>query len=148
MYRAVPHVIEQAARCGHKNIGPLPESPHLGLHIRSADDDSCRDASASSERINRRQNLQREFARRRENQRLRLAFWQTCQPFDQWDDERSGFACARLRASDDVPAGKGRVVAFDFDPIHRYQARATFRLVWNALLNWKALPPTPPYGRK
>jgi hypothetical protein len=27
------------------------------------------------------------------------------------------------------------VVAFDFDPIHRYQTLATFRLVWNAILS-------------
>ena len=43
----------------------------------------------------------------------------------------------------DIPVGKGRVVAFDFDPIHRYQQRATFRLVWNAILNWNDLPPVP-----
>ena len=43
----------------------------------------------------------------------------------------------------DVPTGKGRVVAFDFDPIHRYQTTSDFRLVWNVLLNWNDLPPTP-----
>jgi len=41
----------------------------------------------------------------------------------------------------DVPVGKGRVVAFDFDPIHRYQTESDFRLVWNVLLNWNDLPP-------
>ena len=41
----------------------------------------------------------------------------------------------------DIPTGKGRIVAFDFDPIHRLQQRATFRLVWNAILNWNDLPP-------
>jgi hypothetical protein len=41
----------------------------------------------------------------------------------------------------DIPSGKGRVVAFDFDPIHRYQTESDFRLVWNALLNWNDLPP-------
>jgi hypothetical protein len=44
----------------------------------------------------------------------------------------------------DVPVGKGRVLAFDFDPIHRYQTESDFRLVWNAILNWNDLPPTPP----
>jgi len=44
----------------------------------------------------------------------------------------------------DVPTGRGRVVAFDFDPMHRYQTLGTFRLVWNAILNWDDLPPTPP----
>jgi hypothetical protein len=44
----------------------------------------------------------------------------------------------------DIPTGKGRVVAFDFDPIHRDTTLSDFRLVWNALLNWNDLPPTPP----
>ncbi len=43
----------------------------------------------------------------------------------------------------DIPVGKGRVVAFDFDPIHRYLTLADFRLVWNAVLNWNDLPPVP-----
>jgi len=40
----------------------------------------------------------------------------------------------------DIPTGKGRVVAFDFDPIHRYLTLSDFRLVWNTLLNWNDLP--------
>ncbi|MBW2543133.1 MAG: peptidase [Deltaproteobacteria bacterium] len=40
----------------------------------------------------------------------------------------------------DVPLGRGRVVAFGFDPIHRTLARSDFRLVWNTLLNWNDLP--------
>jgi hypothetical protein len=44
----------------------------------------------------------------------------------------------------DIPAGKGRVVAFDFDPIHRYLTLSDFRLVWNAILNWNDLPAVPP----
>ncbi len=43
----------------------------------------------------------------------------------------------------DIEVGKGRVIAFDFDPIHRYQTESDFRLVWNAILNWNDLPPTP-----
>jgi hypothetical protein len=43
----------------------------------------------------------------------------------------------------DLPVGKGRVLAFDFDPIHRYQTLSDFRLVWNAILNWNDLPPEP-----
>jgi hypothetical protein len=43
----------------------------------------------------------------------------------------------------DLPTGRGRVVAFDFDPIHRYLTLSDFRLVWNAILNWNDLPPTP-----
>lgn len=44
----------------------------------------------------------------------------------------------------DIPTGQGRVVAFDFDPIHRYQTQSDFRLAWNVILNWNDLPPTPP----
>jgi len=44
----------------------------------------------------------------------------------------------------DVVVGKGRVVAFNFDPIHRYQTESDFRLVWNAILNWNDLPAPPP----
>ncbi len=44
----------------------------------------------------------------------------------------------------DIPVGKGRVVAYNFDPIHRYQTESDFRLVWNAILNWNDFPPTPP----
>ena len=43
----------------------------------------------------------------------------------------------------DIEVGKGRVIAFDFDPIHRYQTESDFRLVWNAILNWNDLPPAP-----
>jgi hypothetical protein len=32
------------------------------------------------------------------------------------------------------------VVAFDFDPIHRYQTWSDFRLAWNVILNWNDLP--------
>ncbi|MEO8360324.1 MAG: hypothetical protein ABI672_09865, partial [Vicinamibacteria bacterium] len=44
----------------------------------------------------------------------------------------------------DIEVGKGRVIAFGFDPIHRYQTESDFRLVWNAILNWNDLPPNPP----
>jgi hypothetical protein len=36
----------------------------------------------------------------------------------------------------DIPTGNGRVIAFDFDPIHRYLTLSDFRMVWNAILNW------------
>ena len=39
-----------------------------------------------------------------------------------------------------IPVGKGRVIAFNFDPIHRSMSRSDFRLVWNALLNWNDQP--------
>ncbi len=44
----------------------------------------------------------------------------------------------------DIPIGKGRVVAFDFDPIHRCMTISDYRMAWNAVLNWNDLPPIPP----
>jgi hypothetical protein len=41
----------------------------------------------------------------------------------------------------DLPAGKGRVIAYNFNPIHRDLNRSDHRLLWNAILNWNALPP-------
>jgi hypothetical protein len=41
----------------------------------------------------------------------------------------------------DLPAGRGRVLAYNFNPIHRDLNRSDFRFLWNALLNWNALPP-------
>ena len=40
----------------------------------------------------------------------------------------------------DVPVGQGRVVAFTFDPLHRYLNQSDFPLVFNALMNWNDLP--------
>ena len=38
-----------------------------------------------------------------------------------------------------MPVGHGRAIAFNFNPIHRDLNRGDQRLVWNALLNWKAI---------
>jgi hypothetical protein len=35
--------------------------------------------------------------------------------------------------------GAGRVVAFNFNPVHRRLNRADHRLLWNVLLNWQRL---------
>jgi hypothetical protein len=40
----------------------------------------------------------------------------------------------------DIPVGKGRVLAYNFNPIHRYLNRSDHRLLWNALLNWQVPP--------
>ncbi|HXM91006.1 MAG TPA: hypothetical protein VN974_05640, partial [Candidatus Dormibacteraeota bacterium] len=37
----------------------------------------------------------------------------------------------------DMPAGKGHVVAFNFNPFHRDLNRGDQRLVWNAIINWQ-----------
>ena len=39
----------------------------------------------------------------------------------------------------DLPAGKGHVVAFNFNPLHRDLNRGDHRLVWNAILNWQGI---------
>ena len=41
----------------------------------------------------------------------------------------------------DIPVGDGRVIAFNFDPIHRTLSRSDFRMVWNAILNWNDFAP-------
>ena len=43
----------------------------------------------------------------------------------------------------DVPVGRGRVIAFTFNPLHRHLNQHEFGMVWNALLHWNDLPPGP-----
>jgi hypothetical protein len=38
-----------------------------------------------------------------------------------------------------VPVGSGRVIAFTFDPLHRYLNLHDAPLVWNVLMNWDYL---------
>jgi hypothetical protein len=40
----------------------------------------------------------------------------------------------------DVPVQQGRVIAFTFDPIHRFLNHHEFPMMWNALLNWNDHP--------
>jgi hypothetical protein len=49
----------------------------------------------------------------------------------------------------DMPVGKGHVVSFNFNPMHRDMNRGDQRLLWNAILNWQAIlaaQPKPPDG--
>jgi hypothetical protein len=39
----------------------------------------------------------------------------------------------------DMPVGKGHVVSFNFNPMHRDMNRGDQRLLWNAILNWQAI---------
>jgi Zinc carboxypeptidase len=39
----------------------------------------------------------------------------------------------------DMPVGRGHVVLFNFNPMHRDMNRGDHRLLWNALLNWQAI---------
>ena len=38
-----------------------------------------------------------------------------------------------------MPVGRGHVVAFNFNPLHRDLNRGDQRLLWNAILNWEAI---------
>jgi len=40
----------------------------------------------------------------------------------------------------DTPIGNGHIVSYNFNAIHRDMNRGDFRLVWNAIINWDALP--------
>jgi len=40
----------------------------------------------------------------------------------------------------DLPSGRGRVVLFNFNPLHRYLNHSDFRFVYNVILNWNDLP--------
>jgi hypothetical protein len=39
----------------------------------------------------------------------------------------------------DTPVGRGHIVTFNFNPLHRDLNRGDQRLLWNALLNWQAI---------
>ena len=38
-----------------------------------------------------------------------------------------------------VPTGKGAIVAYNFNPMHRYLNHSDHRFLWNAILNWQQL---------
>lgn len=44
----------------------------------------------------------------------------------------------------DLPAGPGRVIAFNFNPMHRDLNHSDYRMLWNVILNWSGLPPAVP----
>jgi Zinc carboxypeptidase len=39
----------------------------------------------------------------------------------------------------DAQVGRGRVIAYNFNPMHRDLNRSDYRFLWNAILNWKYL---------
>jgi hypothetical protein len=39
----------------------------------------------------------------------------------------------------DMPVGKGHVVTFNFNPMHRDLNRGDQRMLWNAIINWRAI---------
>jgi Zinc carboxypeptidase len=46
----------------------------------------------------------------------------------------------------DLPSGKGHVITFNFNPLHRDLNRGDQRLLWNAIINWKAILAQAPPG--
>jgi hypothetical protein len=87
-----------------------------------------------------------------------MAYCETCLdgPFDysgvvmQWGDPDTGPLVVSGQAWGetnlighpailDMPVGKGRVIAYNFNPLHRDLNRGDQRLLWNAILNWKAI---------
>ena len=52
---------------------------------------------------------------------------------------RNAEALAGHPAIIDHALGKGHVVAFNFNPVHRALNRADHRMLWNVALNWQAL---------
>ena len=46
----------------------------------------------------------------------------------------------------DLPEGRGHVIAFNFNPLHRDLNRGDQRMLWNALLNWQAIVHGVPAG--
>ena len=48
-------------------------------------------------------------------------------------------ALIRRPAIVDMLVGKGHVVSFNFNPMHRDMNRGDHRLLWNAILNWEAI---------
>jgi Zinc carboxypeptidase len=43
----------------------------------------------------------------------------------------------------DLPSGKGHVITFNFNPLHRDLNRGDQRLLWNAIINWRAILAAP-----
>ena len=93
---------------------------------------------------------------------LRMAYCTTCLdgPFDdssvvlQWGDRDgapflvSGQVWGEANligrpAILDAAVGRGHVVAFNFNPLHRDLNRGDQRMLWNALLNWQAILAAP-----
>lgn len=48
----------------------------------------------------------------------------------------------------DIPAGRGRLIAFNFNPLHRDLNRSDYRLLWNAIINWTAILGVPDAPKK
>ncbi len=89
---------------------------------------------------------------------LRMAYCTSCLdgPEDpsgivlRWGDDRGGpmlvsgqvwgeAGLAGRPAILDMPAGRGHLVAFNFNPLHRDLNRGDQRMLWNALINWQAI---------
>ena len=98
-------MIEQPPGSRNQDIRPLTQTTYLSLHVSAANYDRRRDSNTAPEFIDRGEYLERELSRRSQDQRLRLTFRQPSQPFDDRNDECSGFPRSRLSTTNDVTAG-------------------------------------------
>ena len=71
--RAVPHVIQQAARRRDNDLRVLAQATDLGVHISAADDRRGKDAPGAAEFIDRLLGLNRQLTSRGQDQRQRMA---------------------------------------------------------------------------
>src|SRR5690606_27383833 len=46
--------------------------------------------------------------------------------------------------NEDVMVGQGRIIAFSFNPLHRFLNHHEVPLVWNALMSWNDMPVAAP----
>lgn len=69
-----------------------------------------------------------------------------------WGGEDSMVVSGGMRGEEELagrpavlstPLGKGHVLTYNFNGIHRDMNRGDYRLVWNAVINWNALPRSP-----
>ena len=106
----LPHVIEKTSRRGDDDVGLPLQRFCLWAHLHAADETSGRELMIGAEEIEERFRLQRDLARRREDQRAHA--FAVRQLLRNRQDECRGLAGAGLRESD-------HVVPFERDRDHR-----------------------------
>ncbi len=105
--RAVPHVIEQSPRRGHDDIGTLPQTSDLRLHIGPAYQGGREQLEITPQGIDRRLNLNRQFPCRGENERAGLPLGRAAQPFQKRNHKGRRLACTCLGAAQHIPSREG-----------------------------------------
>jgi hypothetical protein len=101
---AALHVIEQTSRRGHDDVGARAQLVELRLHLDAADQTRGAEAVVLAEEIEESLRLQRDLARRREDEAPHAAA--VDEAIRHRQNERGGLAGAGLREADDVFAGE------------------------------------------